>query len=271
MENLFMNFVADLDVLRTPAEPLKFISENGIEREEGDKIIAALHKAMAEDSSITALAAPQIGENKRIFCIRFDENIKTFIDPIIIKKSNFAVAPEVFLSMPGKEILISRPEEITVVYYTADFKYEENKLLGPAARIFDQCVQLLEGILPDDLGLVSDIEADGSLSDLTEDEAAELLEFYKTYVATKAGIMTDQIKNDPELRDQYRQLDFAERVTTGKAAVVAGDPTEAIQKARAKAALTVKQLEHADKTQNKANLKQYLGRKGKSTNGKKRR
>ena len=39
--------------------------------------------------------------------------------------------------MPGKEI-IARPEEITVVYYTDDFKYEENKLVGPAAAIFDQ-------------------------------------------------------------------------------------------------------------------------------------
>jgi hypothetical protein len=29
--------------------------------------------------------------------------------------------------MPGKEILITRPEELTVVYYTEDFKYEENK------------------------------------------------------------------------------------------------------------------------------------------------
>ena len=48
--------------------------------------------------------------------------------------------------MPGQEILITRPEEITIVYYNDEFKYEENKLLGAAARLFDQSAQLLESL-----------------------------------------------------------------------------------------------------------------------------
>jgi len=58
---------------------------------------------------------------------------------------------------PGKEFVIGRPEEITVVYYNEDFKYEDNKLMGYAAALFDQQYQLLEGVLPDELGLMSDI------------------------------------------------------------------------------------------------------------------
>ena len=202
--------IYNLDTLRQTAEPLKFISEEGINKDEGNEIIEKLLEVMNTDTSIIALAAPQIGIDKRIFGIRFSDTVKIFIDPIILKKSNYRIAPETFVSMPGKEILINRPEELTVVYYTADFKYEENKLLGPAARLFDQQAQLLDGILPDDLGLVSDVETDGSLADLTEEEIAELVDFYKEYVKVKSEALQQTITEDPELNAEYTKLAFSE-------------------------------------------------------------
>lgn len=257
------NIIKDLEILRLPSEPLKFISDEGIRSEEGTEIVEKLITAMTEDPSILALAAPQIGYKKRIFCIRFEDTIKVFIDPIIIKKSNFKIAPETFSAMPGKEILISRPEELTVVYHTREYKYEENKLLGAAARLFDQQAQLLDGILPDALGLVSDVEADGTLADLSEEEISELIEFYKHYVKVKTETMKAKIAEDPELLQQYKHLEFSEKVVNGQAALVADDGTELKQKAKANAALKVKNLMNADKTQNHAKLKQYLRRKGK--------
>ena len=87
---------------------------------------------------ILALAAPQIGINKRIFCLRFNDQIKVFINPIITKKKGLTIAVETCCSMPGKEIVIGRPEEVTVVYYNEEFKYEDNKLLGAAASLLRQ-------------------------------------------------------------------------------------------------------------------------------------
>ena len=255
--------IYELDTLRQAAEPLKFISDAGINKDEGNEIIEKILEVMNADTSIIALAAPQIGIDKRIFGIRFSDTIKIFIDPIILKKSNYRIAPETFVSMPGKEILINRPEELTVVYYTSEFKYEENKLLGPAARLFDQQAQLLDGILPDDLGLVSDVEADGSLADLDEKEIAELVEFYKEYVKVKSEAVKQTITDDPDLMAEYRKLDFSEKVVNGKAAVVAEDGSQMKQKAQAKAALKVKKIEQAGRAVGKANLKQFLARKGK--------
>ncbi len=257
--------IKDLDTLRQAAEPLKFISEEGLDRTEGDDIIKRLHDVMTADSSILALAAPQLGLNKRIFCIRFDDRIKTFIDPIITKKADYKIAPETFVSMPGKEILISRPEDLTVVYYTAEYKYEENKLLGAAARLFDQQAQLLDGVLPDDLGLVSDVEADGSLANLTEAEIEEIIAFYKEYVKVKLEAAQDAIKEDPELETNYKKLHFAEKVVNGQAAVVADESgiQEMKQRAKAKAALKIKKIDTIEKANNKAQLKQFLNRKGK--------
>lgn len=255
--------IYELDTLRQAAEPLKFVSEAGINKDEGTEIIEKLLEVMNADTSIMAIAAPQIGIDKRIFGIRFSDTIKIFIDPIILKKDNYRIAPETFVSMPGKEILINRPEELTVVYYTSEFKYEENKLLGPAARLFDQQAQLLDGILPDDLGLVSDVKADGSLADLNEEEITELIEFYKEYVKVKSEAVKQSIADDPELISEYNKLAFSEKVVNGKAAIVAEDGSPLKQKAQAKAALKVKKIEQADRAIGKANLKQFLARKGK--------
>lgn len=258
-----MDIITDLELLRQAAEPLEFITEQGIQKEEGTEIINKMLQTMTENSQVLALSAPQIGINKRIVGIRFSDAIKIFIDPIILKKNNYKVAPETFASMPGKEILINRPEELTVVYYTADFKYEENKLLGAAARLFDQQAQLLDGVLPDTLGLVSDVEADGSLADLSEEEITELIDIYKEYIKIKTETAKQTIVEDPELLETYNKLAFSEKVVNGKAAIVAEDGASMKQKAQAKAALKVKKIADADKVINKGNLKQFLARKGK--------
>lgn len=257
--------ITNLDLLRQASEPLKFLSTEGIDKTEGENIIKQLHEVMEADKTILVLSAPQIGINKRVFCIRFENTIKTFIDPIITKKSDYKIAPETFVSMPGKEILISRPENITVVYHTAEFKYEENKLLGAAARLFDQQIQLLDGVLPDDLGLVSDVELDGSLADLSEEEINELVDFYKEYVKVKTEAAKKALTEDTELQDNYKKLAFAEKVVNGQAALVAEDSNikGMKQRAGAKAALKIKHIDNIERANNKNQLKQFLNRKGK--------
>ncbi len=214
--------ITDLEKLEV-AKPLEFISDTGVEREEGDKIIADLKEIMEANPEMITLSAPQIGYNKRIFCIRFNDIIKTFIDPIITKKTGSTLVIETCSMMPGKEILLARPEEITTVYYTDDFKYEENKLVGPAAAIFDQQVQLLDCVFPSELGLVSDIEEDGSLNNLTEEEFEELKEIYIQFIKIKAKQAADEAAKDEELAKQYKQLKFTEDVVNGRTLILESD------------------------------------------------
>jgi peptide deformylase len=47
------------------------------------EIVSAL-KHTIEAKNIVSLSAPAIGYNRRIFCIKFDNEIKTFINPIIM-------------------------------------------------------------------------------------------------------------------------------------------------------------------------------------------
>jgi peptide deformylase len=258
--------ITSIQDLRTISAPVKVLTEQGIDKTEGDEIITALKATMEANPNVVALAAPQIGINSRIFCIKFNDTIKTFINPVVTKKANYSIKPESFVSMPGKEILITRPEELTVVYFTDDYKYEENKLLGAAARLFDQQCQLLDGVVPEDLGLVSDVETDGSLADLSEDEINQVIEIYKQYINIKTKGLQERLAEDPELAKQYSSLCFTEKVINGKAAIVAGDGEEqekAYKKAQSVAAMSLKNAVQTEKQLHRNHLEKFLRHKGK--------
>lgn len=222
--------VTNLQKLAQPSEPLTFLTEEGAKTEEGTSIISKIKAVMEADKDILALSAPQIGINKRIFCLRFNDQIKAFINPIITKKKGLNITIETCPSMPGKEIVIGRPEEITVVYYNDEFKYEDNKLLGVAASLFDQQAQILDGVLPSELGLVSDIEKDGKIED---EDLKEIIPFYKdTFLPSRLTSLKEVINSDEDAAKDFRHLKFTEEVINGRIAVI--EPEEETKK-RAKA------------------------------------
>ncbi len=227
------SIIYDIDVLAIPSEPLTFLTEQGAKTEEGKEIICKIKEVMEANTELLALAAPQIGINKRIFCLRFNDQIKTFINPIITKKKGLNIIIETCASMPGKEIVIGRPEEITVVYYNDEFKYEDNKLIGIAASMFDQQAQILDGVLPSELGLVSDIAEDGKIE---ESDMVEIIPFYKdTFLPSRLKSLKTVIEADEEANKDFRQLKFTEGVINGRITVVEPE-TETSKRARAKKA-----------------------------------
>lgn len=253
------SIITEVEKLLQPSEPLTFLTDDGAKTEEGNEIIAKIKEVMEADPSILALSAPQIGINKRIFCLRFNDQIKTFINPIITKKKGLNITIEQCLSLPGKEIVIGRPEEITVVYYNDEFKYEDNKLLGAAASLFDQQAQILDGVLPSELGLVSDIELDGKIE---ESDLEEIIPFYKdTFLPSKLANLESVIKEDPDVEKSFKQLKFAEGVINGRNVVV--EPEEdAYKRAKAKkmANKSVINLGLMEKASQKQEFKNYVNK-----------
>ena len=254
--------ITDLEKLAQPAEPLEFLMEAGAKTEEGIGIITKLKEVMNANEYLLALAAPQIGVNKRIFCLRFNDQIKVFINPIITKKNGLKIVVETCASMPGKEIVIGRPEEVTVVYYNEDFKYEDNKLLGVAASLFDQQAQILDGVLPNELGLVSDIEEDGKIE---ESDMTEIIPFYKdTFLPSRLANLHEAIDNDEETARAFNQLKFTEGVINGRIAVVEHEE-DMKKRAKAKKAANkaVIQMNAAEKAMQKAEFKQFVNKASK--------
>ena len=253
------SIIYDINALTIPSEPLTFLSESGAQTEEGKDIISKIKEVMEANPELLALSAPQIGINKRIFCLRFSDQIKTFINPIITKKKGVNIVIETCASMPGKEIVIGRPEEITVVYYNDEFKYEDNKLMGICASLFDQQAQILDGVLPSELGLVSDVELDGKIE---ESDLAEIIPFYKdTFLPSKLENLKQTIETDEETVKTFNQLKFTEGVINGRIAVV--ESKEEIEKrAKAKKAANKAVLNAglAEKNSQKAAFKNFVNR-----------
>lgn len=253
------SIIIDVEKLNMPSEPLTFLSESGAQTDEGNEIISKIKEAMENDPELLALSAPQIGINKRIFCLRFSDQIKAFINPIITKKKGLNIVIETCASMPGKEIVIGRPEEITVVYYNDNFDYEDNKLIGVSASLFDQQAQLLDGVLPSELGLVSDIELDGKIEDT---DLAEIIPFYKdTFLPSRLEQLNKAIKADEQATKDFNQLKFTEGVINGRIAVVEPEE-EAAKRTKAKkvANKAVLNAGLAEKAMQKAEFKGYVNR-----------
>lgn len=253
------NIIIDLEKLAQPAEPLTFLTEEGTKTEEGSEIVAKIKEVMEANPDLLALTAPQIGINKRIFCLRFNDQIKTFINPIITKKKGLNIIIETCASMPGKEIVIGRPEEVTVVYYNEDFKYEDNKLLGAAASLFDQQAQMLDGVLPTELGLVSDIEEDGKIE---EADLVEIIPFYKdTFLPSKLACLNKAIESDEEVAKDFKHLKFTEDVINGRITVVENE-AETAKRAKAKKAANkaIFGMKRAEKAAQKQDFNNYIKR-----------
>ena len=258
------SIIIDIEKLTVPSEPLTFLTESGAQTEEGTEIINKIKEVMENNSELLALAAPQIGINKRIFCLRFSDQIKTFINPIITKKKGLNIVIEHCASMPGKEIVIGRPEEITVVYYNDEFKYEDNKLMGASASLFDQQAQILDGVLPSELGLVSDIEADGKIE---EADLAEIIPFYKdTFLPSRLEQLKKVIDTDEEATKGFNHLKFTEGVINGRIAVLEPEE-EAAKRAKARKAANkaVLNMGLAQKAEQRAEFKSFVNRVSKKS------
>lgn len=251
--------VTNIEKLSVASEPLKFMTDSGVDKTEGTEIINQLLEVMNAKPELLALAAPQIGIKKRIFCLRFSDKIKVFIDPIIKQKRGLNVVLETCASMPGQEIVIGRPAEISAIYYNEDFKYEDNKLIGVAAGLFDQQIQLLDGTLPTGLGMVTKIDEVGHI---TEEDLPEVFNYYKeVFLPSRLAEIQHIINEDEELQKAYKNLQFTEAVINGRITVVESEAElENREKANKIAKESIRDMNLVNRKQQEANYKNYVAK-----------
>lgn len=128
-----------------------------------DKKTAELVKELKEtlltkEGKLTGigLAAPQIGQSKRVFVVysQASKKILTFINPKIVwtSKRTQAGLPgknkyEGCLSLPNKWAIIRRPKEIKITYQTESGQFQTRKFSGLMAIAIQHEYDHLEGIL----------------------------------------------------------------------------------------------------------------------------
>ena len=101
-----------------------------------------------EKSNGVGLAAPQIGELKRVIVVQTERRPEVFINPQIVKKSRETVTTEEgCLSFPGIWLKIKRAKEVEVQALDKEGKEVQIKAEGMPARILQHEIDHLNGIM----------------------------------------------------------------------------------------------------------------------------
>ena len=207
-----LKIITDLEKLSVraeevnPEEPVKKVSS----------VINDIKRTLKANKNLVALSAPQLGYNKRIFCIKFKGNeIMTFVNPLITKSTGSHLSRETNASLTA-EYIIPRSDSIVAMYQDEHGKIVENKFEDMASEMFEQMNQLLDGILLSDYGL----EVLDGFDDLSDEDRQTVLTSYIEYLKSFNVELDAEIESDVTTRDMKKAMEFMKSVALGETEVV---------------------------------------------------
>lgn len=170
-------------------------------------------KATMREHNLVSLTAPQIGYSKRVICLRFGDNdYRTFVNPLIENNVAFQMARETCSSLPGKTFIIPRFGKVKFYFTTPLGKVESATLAGRAACQLQHCIDHLNGMLVEDIGL----EIDELFDQASDEERAEILKMYAESLDIRQKELQKEIEEDSELSDIADAVDFIQSVKSGE-------------------------------------------------------
>lgn len=202
-----MDVITDIEKLQERCDEINVGKENGYMR----KIISDL-KATMREKDLASLSAPQIGYDKRIFCINFDGDIKSFINPIITQASGLSLVRESCPSLPDRKFLRPRNTRINVMYQTPLQKPESRVLTGMAAFVFQHELDHLDGILLSDVSM----ELGEGYDELSEEDKTALINEYKDSLDIKLDEINEAIEKDEYAKRLSTSIDYMTAVEKGE-------------------------------------------------------
>lgn len=211
MKTIITTESKEKEILDNRCDEVNIKTENNLVRQ----IILDLKNTIREKDKCVGLSANQIGYDKRIFCINFNGDIRTFINPIIAQAKGLTLSREGCMSVPKKEYLIPRNNEISVHYLTPLGKVESRKMFGYAACVFQHELNHLDGALISDIGLEITEEFDKA----SQEEKDELINLYLESLDLKAKELSKEVQEDPELKKIDNAIKFNERLAKGEITV----------------------------------------------------
>lgn len=205
--------VVDLDALNSigRAQEIDHEKEGKTVRE----IVSNIKRTMRK-KGLVSLSAPGIGYNKRIFCIDFsDQEIKTFINPVLSNAEGIRLVREQCSSIPDKEYLVPRNNVIDLYYETPTGQIKSTRFKDVVAFVIQHELNHLEGVTLEDIGL----EVDSDFDEATEEERREIIDMYLDSLDLRQTYLDEAIDSDEELKLISERFRFIEALARGDIAL----------------------------------------------------
>lgn len=222
MANYVLKIVTDQDKFRERCEETNLSAPGQAERI--TKIVNELKETLRANKNLVALCAPQIGYQDRVFVMRFaNGDIRAFINAMILTRSKSVhLSRETSASIPNKEFIVPRNDDIEVAYQVPTTQPQQNKFSGAPAEVFQQMVDMTDGVLLSDIGL----EILEGFDELSEDERTEILSMYLDSLQNTSEILKEEINNNKDLKELDNAINFLSKVYTGEVKIEDNTPEE---------------------------------------------
>ena len=207
MEDNVKELIFDEEQLGVRSDELNVRKENKL-----IKSIVLDLKFAVRKYGVLGMCANQIGIPKRVIVLNFNGDLRAFVNPLITKAEGLSFNREVLPNLPGKNYLVPRYNNINVTFMTANGKIQDCNLLGVAAHIMQQQVDLLEGILISDVGF----EIDKDFENASEEEKAKVMELFLESIDLRREELEKEINENDDLRKMREGIDFIHSVQRGE-------------------------------------------------------
>lgn len=190
--------------------------------------ISRLKQALYDNPKISALCAPQIGENLRLFVVKTarteDRRFKVFLNPMVVKPEGMHLSREINASIPNKEFIIPRRNSVHVAFQHEDGYVDSETYVGAYAEVVQQMIEMLDGIILIDYGLdLDDIGGPEAFDKASNKQKTELLAMYLEQLKNMSSSFREEIENSPILNILNKNIDFTAGVLAGTITPVVKD------------------------------------------------
>lgn len=179
---------------------------------EVQEIVIEMKKVIRAHKDIVSLAANQIGFDKRIVCLNFNGDIRTFVNPILESVEGIELSRECCHSIPGKTFIRIRHTKVKVSYQTPLSKIQSVELVGYAAIAMQHAIDHLDGLLVSDVGL----EIDSDFDNASEEEKQQVIDMYLDSLDLMKENVDKAIDADPEAKKMSDAVRFIASVQSGQ-------------------------------------------------------
>lgn len=200
--------ITDYNELSKRSDEIELTKHN----KEVQTIILHLKNTIRANEGMLGLSANQIGFNKRIICLNFNGDIRSFINPIISNAQGLELSREKCHSIPDKQFIRTRHSKISVTYQTPLGKIESVDLVGVAAQIFQHHIDHLDGLLLSDVSL----EIDEDFDNASDEERQEVIDMYLDALDLAKKEIQREIDQDPEAKQLQDAAKFLQSVQSGE-------------------------------------------------------